>query len=102
MEKAVRVKVFYGDPGAEKIAAKVDEFYEQLICAYFDKDHVLWKSLSKQQAETLFLRLLKHHEFRAKLDWAKERYYEVGQADLKRASAESGNTFRGIEVGLYE
>lgn len=73
-----RARIFYGDPSAEKMFQKLDEFADKLLQACFEPDSSILKSIGPERLAKLIERYIEHAEFRARLDWAKEQYYEAG------------------------
>jgi len=74
----LRRAVFYGDPGADKVVQKLDKVASDITDALYDPNHVFHKTIPKHEFVKVFCRVIEHMEFRAKLDWAKEQYYEIG------------------------
>jgi len=72
--KNLRPTIFYNDANAEIALAKIDQCAGDLFDALKDPQHSMWQLGGKNIVE-LLNRFVSHYEFRARLDLAKEQYY---------------------------
>lgn len=77
-KKSPRLQAFYGDPGAQEGFNQIDKFAMDLFAATIDPNHIMLKTIGKLEIVKMIDRYMTHVEFRARMDWARERHYELG------------------------
>lgn len=95
MKTRKRTKVFWGDEGAEALFKTINTQSAAIADAMSNPNSPVHKCINKQDLPKLWDRILKHYEFRAQLDWAKEQYYEVGSG----TPSPINNLFLGVHGG---